>query len=123
MSTQLLGKDVLGKRKLAQSTIEVPTWGGSILIRELTGAEVETVRSIAASAVKDGQVTDQANLRVFAHSLIVSGWINADGTHVLAEDEGNLLYDESNQTIDTIADAIAVLSGLRPKAVEQAEKN
>lgn len=122
MST-LLGKNVLGKGLLKRQEIEVPTWGGAILIRELTGAEVETVRSIAASAVKDGQVTDQANLRVFAHSLIVSGWINADGTHVLTEEEGDLLYGESNQTIDTIADAIAGLSGLRPKAVEQAEKN
>jgi hypothetical protein len=119
----LLGKNVLGKGLLKRQEIDVPTWGGTILIRELTGAEVETVRSIAASAVKDGQVTDQANLRVFAHSLIVSGWINADGTHVLTEEEGALLYGESNQTIDTIADAIAVLSGLRPKSVEQAEKN
>lgn len=123
MSRAILGKNVLGKGMLKRREIEVPTWGGAILIRELTGAEVETVREVAASAVKDGQITDQANLRVFAHTLIVFGWINEDGTRVLTDQEGDLLYTESNQTIDSIADAIAELSGLRPKAVEQAEKN
>lgn len=118
-----LGKATLGKGLLKQEPLTVEAWGGSILIRELTGAEVERVRVIAATAVKNGIVADNSALGTFGRALIAAGWINEDGSRVLTDEEADLLADESNQVLELISGAISKLSGLTKAAADDAEKN
>lgn len=118
-----LGKATLGKGLLKRQELPVAAWGGTILIRELTAAEVENVRALASVAVKNGQIADNSALGTFSRTLIAAGWINEDGSRVLTDEEADLLADESNQVVEDIADAISKLSGLTKAAAGDAEKN
>lgn len=121
----VLGIEALSGRILREKEIEIPEWGGTILVRELTSAEVDSIRRVAMVAVdpKTSKVMDPGALYRFQLRLIATGWINENGVRVLRDDEIEKLYDVSNVVTQRMAEAIMELSGLDTEATKAAEKN
>lgn len=121
----ILGIEALSGRILKEHEIDIPEWGGSVLVRELTSAEVDSIRRVAMVAVdpKTSKIMDPGALYRFQLRLIATGWINSDGSRVLKDEEIDKLYDVSNAVTQRMATEIMQLSGLDTTATETAEKN
>lgn len=114
----VLGREVLGNRILKRKALEVPEWGGVIFVRELTGREAIPISQGAleiSQAREKGELSAEQVVRW--HTLTVRyGWINEDGSYVLGDDDMETLMDESQDTVERIADEIRALSGMKKKA-------
>lgn len=125
MSEQMIvGRNVLGKRCFSQQKVDVPEWGGAVLVRELSSAEIATVRTAAKVAAKQSVDNVDANsISSFERLLVEFGWIDESGQRVLEDGESALLAGESARIVNTLASHIATMSGLNPNAVTDAKKN
>lgn len=121
----IVGRDVLGSAALKREEVEAEAWGGTVLVRELTGEEVADARAIATKAVnvKTQDVTDNSALTDFQCMLVVKGWIGEDGRRVMADGEAGLLRKEPNSIIQKMAERISILSGLTEESIGNAKKN
>lgn len=125
MSEQLIvSREVLGRKRFAQEQIDVPEWGGVVLVRELSSGEIAAVRTAAKVTTKqDVANVDAGSIGSFERLLVEFGWIDADGKRVLADGESSLLEDESARIVNLLANKIATMSGLNPNASADAKKN
>lgn len=121
----IVGKQALGSATLRRAEIEAPAWGGTVIVRELTGEEVADARLIASKAVnvQTQAVTDNSALTDFQCILVAKGWIGEDGRRVLEDSEAGLLRKEPNSIIQRMAERISALSGLTEEAISDAKKN
>jgi hypothetical protein len=107
-------------QRLQTKLIDVPEWGGQVLIRELRAGQRDQLEA-AISAIEPGS-TDSVRARALMVSVI--------------DDAGNLLFDVSdlpslaelgNIGADRIFQEIVELNRMRPdkkaKAIEDAAKN
>lgn len=117
-----VGRDVLGKGLLKRAEVDVAEWGGLALVRELSSAEIEDVRVLAGQSMNDGVLDGKAVGR-FERALVVAGWINADGSQVLSDEDVSLLGGESARAVTLLASKISELSGLTPSTQADAKKN
>lgn len=128
----VLGREVLlgTVRLLATLTIEVPEWGGQVIVRELTKREAADAQKFVFGAVdvKGQTISDTDKLARFNVRLVRYGWVDEDGNQVIAPNEEEQLFDMSNGVLERLGAAIAKLSGLGEnndaKAdIEAAKKN
>lgn len=82
------------ERKLEE--VEVPDWGGSVLLRRL---------SIAQATAQDGGFMD-------AVSLIIASVVNEDGTPFFDADAAEWLKDEDLAAIKPLLDKIRTINGM-----------
>lgn len=123
--TKIIGREVLGRNLMRRSTVEIEEWDGSVIVRELTGAEVAECKALVGQAVDLGSKTianDQSAVE-FTCKLVALGWINEDGSKVISSEDSHVLSRESFSITLKMAQEIGRLSGLMPGAVETAKKN
>jgi len=121
----ILGIEALSAAPLRRQEVPLPEWGGSVLVQELTSEQTDAVRRLAVLAVdpKTSKVMDPGALYRFQLRLIAAGWINADGTRVLQDNEIDKLKTLGNAAVERIASAVREISGMGDDAVAVAEKN
>lgn len=106
--------------ELKTEVVEVPEWGGDVLIRELTGSERDAYEA-SLMAEKRGGKPNVLNLRA---RLVGKCLIDPDTKQRLYTDqEIGILGNKSASALDRLFDACQKLSGMEPKKVEEAEKN
>lgn len=124
----ILGREILEERRPETTEVEVPEWGGSILIRKLSAAAATKYMAMATSVVDTttGKITDPDRMvRMLAQALVWS-WVNEQGGQVLAQTDIDRICQEPYDTLDRISDAIREFNGLTKKAaaaIEAAKKN
>lgn len=120
----LIVGNVLGQKKLKRAKIDVPDWGGEVMVRELHSDEIATVREAASIGISaDADRMSPVAVGRFERLLIEYGWIDGEGNRVLADGQGDLLRHESARIVNMMADKIAELSGMKPSATTDAKKN
>lgn len=100
-------------RKTVEITIE--EWGGEIIIRQLSAAEMKELQALAAKGVdlSSKSVKDVSKLDDFKTALIVKAWVDDEGNPVLrSEQDREMLNQQPFVVIEKIANAIGVLNGL-----------
>lgn len=110
-----IGKDILKRNTLKTKVIEVPEWGGTILIRELTGKEKIPIDqgAIEISQARQKGALSADTVARWQAQAVVSGWINEDGSLVLQpSDIDELLAKKEGSVIERIAVAVRVLTGM-----------
>lgn len=118
----MLGKAALRSYALKRQTIEVPAWGGEILLRELTAQE-QTNLAVTGKLLKDAG-KEEAKLVAETMALIIRlSWINEDGSPVLTSADTGELLSQPLHILQPIADAAIALSGMAAAAAEEAKKN
>lgn len=94
--------------------VEVPEWGGVVLVRGMTGGE---------RAEFEDDVQHDRSLKHLKVDLIIKCCINEDGTRVFKPTNKSMLLDKSSTAIEKVFNKIFELSGLNKEGEETAEGN
>lgn len=91
--------------------VDVPEWGGTVLIRPLPGIG----RDAYERALVQGK----------SHSAVLVRWcaINGDGKPLFSDADIPFLEQKSARALNRLATRIGIKNGLYPGALEEAEKN
>lgn len=120
MGKLLTKDDILQAQDLPTERVEVPEWGGAVIVRGLTGAERDKFE--ASIVIRKGDKTDfnPENMRAKLVALCV---VDEQGNRLFTDDEAKLLGRKSAAALDRVFQVAQRLSGLNPGAVEDLAKN
>ncbi len=112
--------DVLRAQDFETREVEVPEWGGTILVRELNAEEVEEVGLGQLDAQGNRDLRKVAGLRV---KVISWATIDEEGKRLFLAKDVQQLGKRSSQTVQRVFDVIQELSGIsaeetRPLTIE-----
>ncbi len=110
----LLTRDQLLTFRPPNSTIEVPELGGSVLVRSLSGREVDQIVRLESSG------TESVSVQAKIVRLAVC---DTEGKPIFADEDEEKIAALPFAAIARIAKAISEASGLTKQAVDNAEKN
>lgn len=99
----------IAQRRAEHKTVQVPEWGGDILVRRLTPEDVER------TGLADGKRDAQMFARVIAASCV-----NDDGTPSFTDADVTALADADMGTVSRVFAEIVRLNGLGDKDLEEA---
>lgn len=118
----LLTRDMILKAQDAkQEAIDVPEWGGRVLVRALSGAERDRFESSVMMTNKRGD--REVNLRNMRAKLVVLSCIDAKGERLFADADVAVLGDKSASALQRVYDVAAKLSGISKDDAEDLAKN
>jgi hypothetical protein len=113
----VLGREVLGRRHFTQRRVDVPEWGGEVILRSLSQAEATKVQALASAGVdaQKRQIKDGDAVMRMTCLAVAYGWVDEDGANVLTPSEALSLAQEERVVLDRLATAVLELSGLGGK--------
>ena len=120
MGTVLSKAAILSVDDLKTKDVEVPEWGGTVRIRELTGTELDSYEAQQTRQVGDRVEPNPIGSRA---RLVVRALIDENGKRLFADADAMKLSEKSGLVLDRLWDEIAALSGQTAAAVEDAVKN
>lgn len=117
----LLSRDaILQAQDLPTERVEVPEWGGEVIVRGLTAAERDQFeQSIVEARGKDTRV----NLRNIRAKLVALCVVDEEGKRLFKDEDAELLGRKSAVALNRIFEVAQRLSGLRPEDVEELAGN
>jgi hypothetical protein len=126
-----LGKEILKRDTFKRKTIDIPEWGGQIIVRGLSGNEAIAINQTAVEISLDRQAGkfDAAKAERWEANTVIRGWINEDGSAVLSPTDVDDLLGKETEIISRIAREIRILSGMEkakaddPSPSSEAKKN
>jgi hypothetical protein len=105
--------------RLATTEVDVPEWGGSVRVREMTGAERDSFEHRMSRLRETGSM-DKDGIRA---GLLVRTIIDPAGNRLFTDAETAKVSGLSGKALDKLFDAVLRLSKATPDAVEQAAGN
>jgi hypothetical protein len=102
--------DILAKDDLGEKEVNVPEWGGSVVIRGLGYGEFVAVRDKSL-------VNGEKDETVFGVGLLAAAFVNP----VLTEEEAKALFNKSSAAVVRITGEIVSLSGIGGQAFVSSE--
>ena len=114
---------VLSKEQILQADdlkterVEVPEWGGEVLLRELRGRERD--------AFEEGSMDKQRNISMsnMRARLVAISAIDEQGERLFTSKEAAQLGDKSATALNRLFEVCCRLSGITSDDVDQLEKN
>lgn len=112
---------ILGKTELATERVNVPEWGGPVVVRELTGAERDAWEGAFLDPDTQGLKADyMVNARA---RLVAMAVIDDDGARIFSADDVALLGELSGAALDRVFQVGTRLSNLTKADLAELEKN
>jgi hypothetical protein len=111
---------IFNKDDLKRETIEVPEWGGSVTIRELTGREHQ---ELAREAVSSKDEDDEARGAKFITSLLQKVIVDEEGQPLFGPDDIDELTSKSSRVLQRLFTEAQRISKIRASDIEEIEKN
>ncbi|MGH8867817.1 MAG: hypothetical protein ACRDYU_07460 [Actinomycetes bacterium] len=117
---QILSADDLDVRKE-----EVPEWGGTVLVKALSGKERDAYEASVVQMRQDarGNQTTVPDMRNVRAKLVARALVDEDGTRLFADQDINALGAKSARVLDRLFDVAAEMSGLSEQDVEKLAGN
>jgi hypothetical protein len=113
--------DILKADDIETEEVEVPAWGGTVLVRGLSGKERDNYESSCMQdRGKQGMVRVLANIRA---KLVVRCLVDEDGNRLFADADANALGEKSAAALDQLFDVAARLSRLSDGDIEELGKD
>lgn len=103
--------------------VDVPEWGGSVLLRPMTGCDREAYESGLQSRFKgtgDDKKINHLKLRVEVLAMVM---VDADGNKLFTKDDLERLNQKSASAIVRLFDIVVKENGLAENAAERAKGN
>ncbi len=119
----LTKSQILAAPDIRTETVEVPEWGGQVLVRGLTGTDRDKFESSVVdigASTPDNVVTHTENMRA---ELAARGIVDASGDLMFAPADIVALGEKSAAALDRVCDVIKRLSGMAGGSMEAARKN
>lgn len=123
----LSGDDILKADDLKTREVECPEWGGSVLVRALSGKErdayeascmVERPAITADGKRVRGQMELHRSLLNIRAKLVVRALVGPDGKRLFKDTDAAALGEKSGAALDRLFDVAAELSGLTAEDVD-----
>jgi len=112
--------DILGAEDFATETHEVKEWGGSVMLRTLSGKERDEFEARISKASKDGKSIDIRGLKALLLSLAL---IDGDGNLLFESAEADQLNLKSSKPINDLFEIAQRMNGIGQDAVDELVKN
>jgi len=112
--------DILKAADTQTEEVDVPEWGGTVLVRGLTGTERDEYEASLMVRRGDQMVMNTANGRA---KLIAKCVVDDDGRRLFTDQDANALGEKSGKALDRLFDVASRLSGLREEDVKEATGN
>lgn len=107
---------ILAASDIQSELVDVPEWGGSVMVRGLTGAERDAFeRSLVEQRGKDIQM----NWTNFRAKIVVRAVVGADGKRLFTDADAPALGAKSAAALDRIVPVAQRLSGMRDSDVKE----
>lgn len=117
----ILNRDaILTASDIQTEVVEVPEWGGSVLVRGLTGAQRDRFEASMVELKKGKQVLKLSNLRAYLAALSI---VDEQGQLLFSNEDIEALGNKSCAALQRIWDVARRLSGLSDDDVEELTKN
>jgi len=120
MTTLTRDEILAAGRKLKQEAVEVPELGGTVIVREMTGAERD---SWEASVLDTSGPDPKPNLENTRAKLLVRTVVDEQGERLFTDDEIDLVGALSAGALDRLFAVAARLSRISAADVEELTKN
>lgn len=111
---------ILAAKDHKTSLVEVPEWGGNVLVRTMTGRERDAFEASLAKGDGKDRKTDLTNLRARLVGLCLVG---EDGQRLFTDAEVEQLGDKNAAALDRVFAVAQQLNGMTAKDVEDLTKN
>jgi len=116
MSKILTKDEILKIEDIKTEEVEVPEWGGVVLVKTMSGRERDQLESSVITKPGERNLT---NLRAKIVSLSI---IDVDGNRQFSFDDAILLGDKSARALDRVFTVAQRLSGFTPEDVKELSK-
>jgi hypothetical protein len=99
--------EILGADDLKSESVEVPEWGGTVTVRELTGTERDTWESSVVKTNGAKVTIDSQNMRAKLAALCI---VDEKGERMFTEKDAIALGKKSAAALDRVVDVARKLS-------------
>lgn len=118
---KILTRDqILAASDIQTVPVDVPEWGGSVLVRGMTGLERDNFEQEIVSHVGKKTILKWENVRAKTVALCV---VDDQGRRIFEESDIEALGQKSAAALERVFDAARRLSGLSDSDVEELAKN
>ncbi len=117
-ATQILDAD-----DLLSERVEVPEWGGYVIVRTMTGGEKDRFQMATLSQHKGQIVTDLKKMRHFRTRAVSLCAANDQGERVFTDAQVEKLAKKSAVALDRVYAVASRLNGLAEDSKRELEKN
>lgn len=112
--------EILKADDLPTREVQVPEWGGTVLVRTIEGWERDEFETSIAGVERAGIEPDHENIRARMVSLAV---IDEKRQRLFSEDDVHQLGRKSPKALDRVYEAAIDLAGMKPDSKEKARGN
>ena len=112
--------DILGAADISTTTVEVPEWGGSVLVRPLTGEERDAFEESMLSGQGKNRKVTLANVRA---KLVARCVVDESGDRLFSDGDIARLGKKSAAALNRVYEAASKASGLSEADVEELAGN
>ena len=113
----VLGRDDILGVPLKRRTLEVPEWGGSVILQEMSGVDREAFEEAVISTNGTDPVVNRGNLRAWLASFSL---IDEAGNRLFGDAEAvAALGKTSSVALTLVCDEIAEMNGLGDEEVKE----
>lgn len=113
-------EEILAADDLETREVEVPEWGGTVLVKALSGSErAKYLMSITALRGRDA-VPNLANISA---KLCARAIVGEDGRRLFGDNEINALGAKSGAALERVFAVAAEISGLQDEDIQAAIEN
>lgn len=121
MTKQLLSKaDIMKAQDIVCREIEVPEWGGAVLMRSMSGKERADFEAAVQSRRKGNNQFDMVLLREMLIAVVL---VNSDGERLFTDGEITELGKKSSKVIERLFEEAQDMNGIGAEAVKELEEN
>lgn len=115
----MLNRDqIVNAPDLKTETVEVPEWGGEVLVRGLTGQQRDAFEQWFQKQSKSKAGVPNVRARLAVLSIV-----DEKGDRVFNDADIDMLGDKSGAMLDRVFDAVQRLSGISGDDVDEMVKN
>jgi len=119
--SMLTRAQILKKTKLKKETINIPEWGGDIIISEMTGKERDAWEGDILTAREDGDPElNSTNARA---KLAIRSVVDEDGNCIFTNDDIDAVGELSASALSRIFNVASRLSKLTVEDMKELEGN
>lgn len=111
-------KDILAT-SIPLETIDVPEWGGKVILRGLTAAERDDYEQAMVETSPNGQVRPKRKFSNVRASLVVRCIVNEQGEREFADADAELLGAKDAAIVDKLWDVCRRLCGMSTEDEER----
>jgi hypothetical protein len=100
--------------------VDVPEWGGKVLVKSLNGAERDSFEASIVSGTGNNVKMNMENIRA---KLVVRSVVGDDNKRLFSDSDADILAKKSCAALDRIFEVAQKLSGVGDKELKELVKN